>query len=129
MKLVNIAFVALLLVSSVSATAAPANLIFQKGRVISGTCFAKLRGAPLMNGACSGLGHGNSLFVTAEKDGCSLEIIRSGRGAISAYKNECGNLDSSDTPIGTFKPVGNCLVAPAAKVCLKAGREVFKEAY
>lgn len=56
---------------------------------------------------------------------------RSTKGAISAYRGGCGNSDlgSNDEPIGKLKPVGNCLVEPNARVCLKAGHEVVRNAY
>jgi hypothetical protein len=131
MRYVSVASIALLFASSVPTFAAPSASIFQKGRAISGTCFAEFRGTVLMNGRCSGLGHRDSLFVTAEKDSCSLNITRSGQVAISAYRGECGESDlgSDDEPIGRLKPVGNCLIGPNAKVCLKAGREIVKNAY
>ena len=130
MKSVGLALVVLLVTSSIPTVAAPPASIFQKGRILSGTCVAKFRGAVLMDGKCSGLGHGNSLFVTADKDQCSLNITRSGEVAISAYRGVCGNSDlgSDDKPIGRLKPVGNCLVGPNAKVCLKADRGIFKGA-
>ena len=111
-----------------SRAAARSSLIFQKGREISGTCFAKFHGVVLMNGKCAGLGHRDSLFVTAEKDQCSLNITRSGEVAISAYRGDCGasGLGSTDVAIGKLKAVGGCLVAANARVCLKAGPHVFK---
>jgi hypothetical protein len=131
MKYVSVAATAFLFASSIPTIATPSASIFQKGREISGTCFAKYRGTVLMNGPCKGLGHGDSLFVTAEKDQCSLDVTRSGEVAISAYRGDCGNseLGSDDEPIGKLKPVGNCLVGPNARVCLKAGRGVVKNAY
>jgi len=131
MKSIGVASIVLLITSATPTVAAPPASIFQKGRVISGDCFAKFRGAVLMTGKCSGLGHGDSLFVTAAKDSCSLRITPSGDVAISAYRGECGDseLGSDDEPIGKLTPVGDCLVGPNAKVCLKAGREIVKNAY
>ena len=131
MKYVRIPLIGFLFVSSVPTFAAPPASIFQKGRAISGTCFAKFKGAVLMNGKCSGLGHRNYLFVTAEKDSCSLSIARSGEVAISAYRGECGDseLGMDEESLGELKPVRDCLVGRNVRVCLKAGREVVKNAY
>lgn len=131
MKLVRVAATAILLSSVAPTMAAPAAGIFQKGRRVSGTCFATFKGVVLMNGRCLGLGHGRSVFVTSEKDGCSLEITPSGDVLISAYRNECGNSDLGDLgePIGKLKRVGRCLVGSSARVCLEAGRGFVKNAY
>ena len=131
MKYISVASAVLLFASSVPTVAASSPSIFQKGRAISGTCFAKFRGAVLMDGRCSGLGHRNSLLVTAKRDSCTLDITRDGEVSISAYRGECGDSDlgSDEEPIGKLKRVGNCLAGPNAKVCLKAGNVVVKNAY
>jgi hypothetical protein len=94
-------------------------------------CFAKLNGEVLMNGRCSGLGHRNSVFVTSDKDACSLNISRSGEIAISAYRGACGSSDlgSDDEPIGTVRKSGNCWTGANARVCLVLGRSVVKNAH
>lgn len=77
-----------------------------------------------MNGPCGGAGHGNSIFVTAERDGCSIELARKRgvvTGKIFAYKDSCGDINN-DVQLGRFKQVGNCWASAAAKVCLQVGR-------
>ena len=130
MKIAGSVSIIFLLAFAGSAVAAPPPSIFERGRAISGTCFVKFEGAILMNGLCSGLGHGDSLFVTSNKDACSLSITRSGEAAISAYRGDCGSSDlgSDDEPIGILKRIGNCWVGANAKVCLKAGRRVLRNA-
>lgn len=119
------AWLILCLASAVSAIAAPPHhSIWKKGSDINGICRATVGGKLLMNGSCAGLGHGDSIFVTAARDGCSIELTRARAGVsgkIFAYKNSCGDLDD-DVQLGSFKQVGNCWTSASAKVCLKIAR-------
>ncbi len=111
---------------SVVRPAAPADGtgIWRDGGDLVGTCFAKVGRTALMDGPCEGAGHGNSIFVTADRDGCSIELNRHGNtvtGSLSAYRNSCGEIDS-DVNLGGFTPAGDCWAGSTAKVCVKAGR-------
>lgn len=99
--------------------------IWRDGADVSGTCRISIYGEKYMMGPCSGAGHGSSVFVTAEADGCSIELTRDGssvRGRLFAYKNTCGSEGSppnnSDVDLGTFRQDGRCLIAKDAEVCL-----------
>jgi len=86
------------------ASAASAKTIWLKGGSIKRTCTASVGGNRLMSGPCSGLGHGNTLFVTAERDGCSDKLQRTKTGItgkIFAYKDACGDLEN-DVSVGVF---------------------------
>jgi hypothetical protein len=81
-----------------------------------------------MNGPCEGAGHGSSIFVTADRDGCSIELTRKSggvTGSLFAYKDDCGTLEK-DVNLGPFRPAGACWVAAAAKVCVKPGRGKYQ---
>lgn len=98
--------------------------IWKKGAAVQGTCRAVVAGKTVMDGRCAGLGHGSSVFVTAQKDGCSIELTRSAKGVVGRifeYKNVCAELEG-DVDLGGFKPAGNCWKAASAEVCLEAGR-------
>lgn len=102
-------------------SASDQDAIWKDGQAIAGTCYAEHDQVVLMDGACSGLGHGGSLFVTAEADGCSLDISRHGekaRGSLFAYKNACGELES-DVAVGPLVKSGNCWIGDNARFCLK----------
>jgi hypothetical protein len=107
---------------------APAS-IWKNGGDVRGTCRAVVAGRAVMNGLCGGGGHGNSIFVTAEKDGCSIELTR-GRGGVTgkifAYKNICAGGDGppndGDVNLGRFTLVNGCWQSGTARVCLKPGR-------
>lgn len=113
----------LALVASGGVEAAPQS-IWKKGAAVQGTCRAVVAGKTVMDGRCAGLGHGSSVFVTAQKDGCSIELTRNAKGVVGKifeYKDVCGELEG-DVDLGSFKPDGNCWKAAAAEVCLEAGR-------
>lgn len=98
--------------------------IWKKGAAVQGTCRAVVAGKTVMDGPCAGMGHGASVFVTARKDGCSIELTKSAKGVVGKifeYKDVCGELEG-DVALGSFKPDGNCWKAASAEVCLEAGR-------
>lgn len=100
--------------------------IWKKGAAVQGTCRAVVAGKTVMDGPCAGMGHGASVFVTARKDGCSIELTKSAKGVVGKifeYKDVCKELEGEgDVALGSFKPDGNCWKAASAKVCLEAGR-------
>lgn len=96
--------------------------IWKDGQGVSGTCYAKVGNSVYMDGPCSGLGHGGSLFVTAEADGCSFDVTLKGQraaGSLFAYRNTCGDLEA-DVAVGPFERQGECWSAPNARFCLRA---------
>lgn len=98
--------------------------IWKKGAAVQGTCRAVVAGKTVMDGPCAGMGHGASVFVTARKDGCSIELTKSAKGVVGKifeYKDVCGELEG-DVALGSFKPDGNCWKAASAEVCLEVGR-------
>jgi hypothetical protein len=99
--------------------------IWKNNQSVSGNCRVSVAGEMVMDGPCSGLGHGTSVFVTAERDGCSIELSRSKgtvKGKVFAYKNTCGSPESapnnSDVDLGVFATEGECLRSNSASVCL-----------
>lgn len=117
------------LVPAAYASAPITSTIWAKGSTVSGTCRATVDGKVVMDGPCSGLGHGSTVFVTAERDGCSVELTKTKAGVIGkilAYKDTCGDSDTAvndhDVALGSFQPSGSCLRAKAASLCLSAGR-------
>lgn len=99
--------------------------IWENNQSVSGNCRVSVEGEMVMDGPCSGLGHGNSIFVTAERDGCSIELSRSKgavKGKVFAYKDTCGSPESapnnSDVDLGVFATEGECLRSNSASVCL-----------
>lgn len=98
--------------------------IWKKGAAVEGRCRAVVAGKTVMDGPCAGLGHGGSVFVTASKDGCSIELKKSAKGVVGKifeYKDVCGDLEG-DVQLGSFKPDGSCWKAASAELCLEAGR-------
>lgn len=106
----------------------PQSNIWKAGGTVTGTCFAKVGSAILMDGPCSGAGHGTSVFVTAERDGCSIDLSRHGAsatGSLFAYKDACGELES-DVNLGSFSPDGACWASQMARVCVQPGRGPYQ---
>jgi hypothetical protein len=98
--------------------------IWSKGRDVHGTCHVTVGGKSLMDGACGGVGHGSSVFVTAQRDGCSIELIQRPQGVtgkIFAYKDTCGELET-EVNLGVFKAEGSCWRTGSARICLQPGR-------
>lgn len=111
--------------ASIASLSRPSGSIWADGASVSGTCRISIDGERYMMGPCSGAGHGSSVFVTAEADGCSVELNQDGtsvRGKLFAYKNTCGSENSpannSDVDLGTFTQDGRCWIAKNAEVCL-----------
>ncbi|WP_156500407.1 hypothetical protein [Croceicoccus bisphenolivorans] len=103
----------------------PSN-IWANGATISGQCSVVVEGRKIIEGGCSGMGHGNSLFVTSDADGCSVEITREARGLsgkVFAYRNPCEPLGENDTTpvgLGNFTEKDGCLDNGSSKLCLAA---------
>lgn len=100
-----------------------ATSVWKSDASVSGSCRATLNGKTIMEGACSGAGHGSSIFVTAEHGGCSIELTRkSGQitGDMFAYKDVCEGLeDAEHINLGRFTEQGGCIRSASASLCLK----------
>src|SRR3954453_9685477 len=69
--------------------------IWRKGGDVQGTCHVTVGGKSLMDGACGGAGHGSSVFVTAQRDGCSIELTQRPQGH-HAHKDQYSAFDETD---------------------------------
>ncbi|MBX9640096.1 MAG: SHOCT domain-containing protein [Mycobacteriaceae bacterium] len=109
--------------SEVASAPLAASSVWKAGASVSGSCRATLNGKTIMEGACSGAGHGSSIFMTAEHGGCSIELTRkSGQitGDMFAYKDVCEGLEDGETVnLGRFTQQGGCMRSARASLCLK----------
>lgn len=100
--------------------------VWENGATISGQCSVVVEGRKIIEGGCSGMGHGNSLFVTSDADGCSVEITRESgglSGKVFAYRNRCEPLGENDTipvGLGKFAEKDGCIGNGSSKLCLAA---------
>lgn len=113
-------------VSATDERGSAASSIWTDGVSVSGNCTATVAGRKVMSGACSGRGHGSSVFVTAEYDGCSIELTRTDgqvTGSLFAYKNTCGSPESApnnrNIDLGSFTLDGDCWRTKSTSVCLR----------
>lgn len=101
--------------------------IWRNGVDIAGQCQVILDDKKVMDGPCSGMGRGGSLFITDQASGCSVELNRlqsNVSGTLLAYKDICW-LDEnarlqveSDIALGNFRNSAGCWVNGQARICL-----------
>ncbi len=110
----------------VKASGMRGDAIWADGQRIGGNCRVRVMGETLMDGLCSGAGHGDSVFVTAERDGCSIELSRDQGtvlGKVFAYKDTCGSPESApnkaDVSLGPLVVEGGCWHSKLASICLE----------
>lgn len=98
------------------------------GATLSGYCLVSIGDNKVMDGPCSGAGHGNSLFISSESDGCSVELTNSSSsvtGTLLAYKDVCwldkvsGVEVKDELPLGKFEYSGRCWSNDRARICLR----------
>jgi hypothetical protein len=101
--------------------------LWSKGTALSGTCRVEVNGSSIMDGQCSGLGHGDSIFLTAERDGCSVELGKEGAqatGKLFAYRNTCwideakGQSLEEEVVLPSSKFEDGCWRASGVEVCV-----------
>lgn len=91
---------------------------------LSGSCNVYNAGKLVFSAACSGKGHGDSIFVTSQADGCSVELTKGERsvtGSVFAYRDICPGLGEDDTTpvdLGEFKISGGCFESEKTSICL-----------
>lgn len=91
---------------------------------VSGACNVYNGGSLVFSAACSGKGHGDSIFVTSQADGCSVELNKGKRsvtGSVFAYRDICPGLGEDDTTpvdLGEFEISGDCFESGQTSICL-----------
>lgn len=101
-----------------------ATSIWKNGGLVAGSCHVTVGHQVLMSGPCRGAGHGNAVTVTADKDGCTVDLVRKGTkvmGYLTAYRNVCGEIES-EVQLGAFVQQGGCWVGRSARLCLTPRR-------
>lgn len=89
----------------------------------NGTCSVSLNGARVMAGACSGAYHSDSVVLSSGRDGCTVEVSRSGAASVYSYRDICslgpgGPSIDEDIALGTLVQRDRCWVGPEAEICL-----------
>lgn len=95
---------------------------------VSGNCSVTWQGKEVMAGACSGAERPDQIVLTADRDGCTIEINKSGSGStakVYAYRNICRVNGSDDETVeddidyGTVQLSNGCWIGRDLKACIK----------